>query len=118
MKVRRMSARGSEAEILKANQRVRFAPTSGHSLRQVPSALQSGVVERRSFGFALTFFGFALTFLVYRGVVVRGGGVTTEVAPGGRRTKSCRLLPPGADRSWGFDRPLRSWGLDGFTPGP
>jgi hypothetical protein len=69
---------GSESEILKANQRVRFAPTSGHSLRQVASALQSGVVERRSFGFALTFLGFALTFLVYRGVVVRGGGVTTD----------------------------------------
>jgi hypothetical protein len=40
-----------------------------------------------------------MAYLVYRGVVVRGGDVTTEVAPGGRRTKSCRLLPPGADKS-------------------
>jgi hypothetical protein len=29
--------------------------------------------------------------------VVRDGDVRTEVAPGGLRTKSCRLLPPGAD---------------------
>ena len=44
------------------------------------------------------FFCFDLVVL-YRRVVARVGDVTSEVAPAGRRTKSCRLLPPGAVRS-------------------
>jgi hypothetical protein len=69
-------------------------PLAGQSKRgSQRQCLQRRAVERR-LGFC-----FGLVFPVYRGAVVRDGDVTTEVATGGRRTKSCRLLPPGADRS-------------------
>ena len=58
-----------------------------------PAMPQRRAAERRAFCFALV-------VTVDRSAGVRDGDVRVEAfTPGERRTKSCRLLPPGANRS-------------------